>query len=533
MNSGGGACLGSGVRLSASVVAGCGLGAVLGAGRVVIRDVVRERVVERGQGECFFRMERGAALLSVSTADDSACRRAGRFRAGSDGHGTGDFVPSADRGAGIRAVGLLRPAERDIIRLAHRVAAIKLRRGVVQRNGVLRRIGAVAPCMAAARREGTALLAAEEISPGIRRFGIPCRIEIVVQSVHPNDIPSVRGARDDAGVNALLFGHAVNQGGIALTHGGSVDERGIGGEFELVAVVVQVFVVIGDMTADIVVDRLDFGEIRGRFGEFEAVEKVIHPVRKLGFLLGRRVVGKRQGVGALALAGGAGGIGHFSGESRVVPADVVALNRAVSLLHRQRYPLLDIAEPRILIELRCDCHEHQRSGVIAHRIADESGDDGFILRVGVDALDGGPCAPPRGGRFVLRLEQVALADRVPIQRVDGVFGFGLCRRVGFADVDALDGLSVGLRGFLRFEIRRGWIFFECRLVVLNDDFLFGRVIGLRRGCGKDSGCQKHRAEQGGQKSFFHLWSPLRKGSSVDYPYHTIRTVFSATIGRKN
>ena len=168
---------------------------------------------------------------------------------------------------------------------------------------------------------------------------VPCGIQAVVLAVvHPHDVPGVTApaaaaiaqAGDDAAVDARVVGQAVEQIGVALTHRRLVDGRRVGGVLQIVAVIVQVLLVISDITCDPVVDSLHLLigglAIQRQLRQDGALDIAV----QLRLLLGRGI--------PQAAAGGSALVGHRksdilavirvgeirAGKSAILPAQVVA-----------------------------------------------------------------------------------------------------------------------------------------------------------------------------------------------------------------
>ena len=93
---------------------------------------------------------------------------------------------------------------------------------------------------------------------------VPGCVQIVVLTVHPDDIPGVLHgiAVDIAGVNAARQRQPVESQGVAHTHGGILHQRRIGGVLLHIRCIVQILVVVPDMVDHIIVDGVDLLNIR-------------------------------------------------------------------------------------------------------------------------------------------------------------------------------------------------------------------------------------------------------------------------------
>ena len=141
----------------------------------------------------------------------------------------------------------------------------------------------------------------QEITVG-RFSGVPSGIRVVVFVPQLDDIPAMgaaaSNAADEPAVHTQFQRQTVQQQRVALTHRRLVVQRGVGCEFQLVAVVVEIFVVICNIFADIVVNALGLFiralAIQTQYRE-EGIDFVVHPL----LLFGRCIVRNCKGHGVL------------------------------------------------------------------------------------------------------------------------------------------------------------------------------------------------------------------------------------------
>ena len=173
----------------------------------------------------------GGNLLigGVITAGAGDISRPAGFRAGCCLCAVGDFIVAV--GAGIR-----------VVFAAHGVGGVEGLRGVGTVPGVV----------------GEIIIGHQE--PAVfRAAGIPGGIGIVILAVQRDDVPGVgaaiAGAGDHPAADAHLQAEPVQKARIALTYGGFVHQRGIGAVFETVGIIVQVGIIVNDVSGDVVVNR--------------------------------------------------------------------------------------------------------------------------------------------------------------------------------------------------------------------------------------------------------------------------------------
>ena len=90
--------------------------------------------------------------------------------------------------------------------------------------------------------------------------GIPGGIHIIIIAAKLHNIPAmahtIAHARKKPAVNAFLQCQPVNQQRIALTHSGMVKNCRMNGIFPLIVRIICMFLIIGDMAANISINRL-------------------------------------------------------------------------------------------------------------------------------------------------------------------------------------------------------------------------------------------------------------------------------------
>ena len=178
--------------------------------------------------------------------------------------------------------------------------------------------------------------------PAVLRFpGVPGAVRVVVNIAQLHNVPGVvhaiGSAGDDAGIHAGHQQHAVEKGGVALAHGGAVDERGVSRELEGIGLIFQIGVVVGDVGADVVVDGLDLGVVIGLGGEAEGGHHRLQCCRQLSFLLGGGIIGHRKGnIQIIIVIGTGGNAVGAEADLIIVPQEVVALGGHTGMAHGQQ-----------------------------------------------------------------------------------------------------------------------------------------------------------------------------------------------------
>ena len=133
---------------------------------------------------------------------------------------------------------------------------------------------------------------------------VPGYVAVVVQVTQPDDVPGVAlllNADDAAAFHPQFQQQPVHQVGVALTHGGAVDQGGVGGVLQLVFPIVQMVIVIADVLCHVVINGLHL------FVFTAAIQ---------GKLLQQRLYGPIQ----LLLLGTGGVVAHVDGGRIVFPA---------------------------------------------------------------------------------------------------------------------------------------------------------------------------------------------------------------------
>ena len=185
---------------------------------------------------------------------------------------------------------------------------------------------------------GEIVLTAQEVlifQAGLRPGGVPGGVQVVVQAVQLHDVPGVTFAAAEAGdhavVNTKFQQQPVQQHGITLADGGSVDQGRIGCVLKHVGAIVQIIVIVIDAAAHPVVYGFQGSIIVGGVG-VQLIQQVRCRSIHLCFLLSGGVVADVVGVAhmihaVIRIAGGT--VGHIG----ILPAQIVALCRLACMRH--------------------------------------------------------------------------------------------------------------------------------------------------------------------------------------------------------
>ena len=205
------------------------------------------------------------------------------------------------------------------VRFAHGIGGIKSFGGIICIPAVIRKVGL--------------------IHQEILIFGhtsIPCGIQVVVQIVQASDVPSVGTAcisGNEPCIHAQCQSQTVEQAGVALAYGSAVNQSGIGGVFQCVVLVIQIFIIIGDVFAEVIVDGLDFPVV-GFLRHIQISQKGIHSLIHFLLLSCGGVVVQRVGDGGVVAAISGGGA-PADPPIGPVPHQIVALHGNTRMLQSQ------------------------------------------------------------------------------------------------------------------------------------------------------------------------------------------------------
>ena len=224
--------------------------------------------------------------------------------------------------------GIIMVAAADIVGLGHGVGCVECGRIVVVLRGHL--AGSI-PAVVVVK-----VIGAHQEALIDRKTRIPGGVQIIVLAVQLGDVPNmtlaVGIAGDHTAVHTQFQRQPVQQHRIALADRGLIDQSGIGGMLQLIAVILEIIVVVSNVGGDIVVNRFKLG-IAVLTGHIQLAQQLrngrIH--RCLLGCIG--MIGHGEGGGCSHILTAHGKITVVHIEAGVLPQQIVAFHRIAGVLH--------------------------------------------------------------------------------------------------------------------------------------------------------------------------------------------------------